>query len=135
MYQGLFLKGFEKAELANRGISVGVDPRFVIQCLTDSSKLQNNAMNKQVIEEQIRQKQLSGDDGAKLLALFDEYKLDATQVKEKVIEIRPFMAEVFDAWSKTSMQSLTLTSVGMAIGHANIKRFAGEFAKLEAWIN
>jgi hypothetical protein len=28
-----------------------------------------------------------------------------------------------------------LTSVGISIGHANIKRLVGEFAKLSIWIN
>ncbi|ROT44772.1 LPO_1073/Vpar_1526 family protein [Pusillimonas sp. NJUB218] len=134
-YGGLFLKGFEKAELTSRGISVGLDSRFVIPCLTDPSKLQNNAMNRQTIEKQIEEKQLSADDGAKLLTLFDESKLNDIQVKEKVIQIRPFMKEVFDAWVNTPMQSFTLTSVGIAIGHANIKRFAREFTELEVWIN
>lgn len=134
-YQGLFLKGFEQAEIANQGISPGLAPKFIVQCLMDPSKLQNNALNKQVIEKQIATNELSAEDGTKLLLLFDAYKLSPSQVKDKVIQIRPFMAEVFDTWAKTSMQSFTLTSVGMAIGHANIKRFAGEFAKLEIWIN
>lgn len=134
-YQGLFLQGFENEELENRGISVGLDPRFITRCLTDPSKLQNRALNRQVIEQQIEQKQLNSDDGAKLLGLFEERKLSPAQVRETIIKIRPFMAEVFDTWMETPMQSFTLTSVGMAIGHANIKRFVGEFAALEVWIN
>jgi len=33
------------------------------------------------------------------------------------------------------MKKFTLTSLGIAIGHANIKRLIGEFANLSIWIN
>ena len=134
-YPGLFLKGFDREEVASRGISVGVDSKFFTSCLTNPDKLQNNALTKRVIENQIATKELSPEDGGKLLALFDDFKLSPSQVKDKVIQIRPYMAEVFNIWSTTSMQSFTLTSVGMAIGHANIKRLVGEFTALDEWIN
>lgn len=133
-YQGLFLNGFSGEEVVARNLSVGLDPRFIVQCLNDSTKLQVNALNKQVLNEQIKDELLSPDDGAKLLSLFDERKMPHDQIRAKVIEIRGYMAQVFEGWSG-DMQSFTLTSVGMAIGHANIKRFTGEFAELEIWIN
>jgi hypothetical protein len=49
--------------------------------------------------------------------------------------LRPYMASVFEIWSNSSMKSFTLTSVGIAIGHANVKRLVGEFANLSLWIN
>jgi hypothetical protein len=45
------------------------------------------------------------------------------------------MENVFDTWSDSQMKNFTLTSVGIAIGHANIKRLVGEFANLSIWIN
>jgi hypothetical protein len=45
------------------------------------------------------------------------------------------MSDCFEIWFASPMKNLTLTSVGIAIGHANIKRFAGEFANLSIWIN
>ena len=49
--------------------------------------------------------------------------------------IRPYMSGVFETWSESAMKNLTLTSVGIAIGHANIKRLVGEFSNLSIWIN
>jgi hypothetical protein len=37
-YQGLFLKGFEQTEVSDRGISIGTDSRFFIQCFKGSDK-------------------------------------------------------------------------------------------------
>lgn len=133
-YQGLFLNGFSSEEITARNISIGLDPQFFVACLNDPTKLQVKALNKQALSNKIEDTLLSADDGAKLLSLFDERKMSSVQIKAKIIEVRGYMAQVFDAWTE-SMQSFTLTSVGMAIGHANIKRFTGEFAKLEIWIN
>ena len=61
--------------------------------------------------------------------------MNEPEIKETLIAIRPYMAEVIEIWSNSPMQTFTLTSVGMAIGHANIKRLIGEFAILSIWIN
>ncbi len=57
------------------------------------------------------------------------------EIRDKCIEIRPYMRDLFTSWEKSPMQSFTLTSVGIAIAHANIKRLVGEFANLSIWIN
>lgn len=133
-YQGLFLNGFSSEEIVSRNLSIGPDSNLFVPCLNDSKKLQVKALNKEALKKQIEDKTLSAEDAAKLHTLFDERKMTPAQIKAKIIEIRGFMTQVFDAWTEI-MQSFTLTSVGMAIGHANIKRFTGEFAKLEIWIN
>ena len=135
MYQGLFVKGFDQSEIQNRAITVGSDSRFFIACLNDQSKLQVKGLNKADTEKYLEAQGVSDEDKAKILALFDAAKMGAPEIKNKVISIRPYMAQVFEVWNDSEMQSFNLTSVGMAIGHANIKRFVGEFARLAIWIN
>ncbi len=135
VYQGQFLKGFDQSEIANRAISVGVDARFFIPCLNDATKLQVNANSKENLEKLLDAQGVSSEDRAKILGLFDLGKMSEPEIKEKLIAIRPYMAEVFEIWTNSPMQTFTLTSVGMAIGHANIKRLIGEFASLAIWIN
>jgi hypothetical protein len=134
-YTGLFTKGFDQSEIANRAISVGQDSRFFIPCLNDSTKLQINANRKATLEEYLDEQVVLPDDKAKILELFDFGNMDELEIREKVISIRPYMLEVFEIWNNSPMQKFTLTSVGMAIGHANIKRLVGEFADLSIWIN
>lgn len=135
VYQGQFLKGFDQSEIANRAISVGVDARFFIPCLNDATKLQVKANSKENLEKLLDAQGVSSEDRAKILGLFDLGKMSEPEIKEKLIAIRPYMAEVFEIWTNSPMQTFTLTSVGMAIGHANIKRLIGEFASLAIWIN
>jgi hypothetical protein len=134
-YQGLFLKGFEASEIETRGVTIGMDGRFFIPCLNNSAKFQVRAINRNALEQNIDANAISADDKAKILALFDVEKMSHAEIRETCIKLRPYMGKVFDTWSGSSMKSFTLTSVGMAIGHANIKRLIGEFASLSIWIN
>jgi hypothetical protein len=135
VYQGQFLKGFDQSEITNRAVSVGLDSRFFIPCLNDPSKLQVNANSKENLEKHLNAQGVSPEDRAKILELFNFGKMSEPEIREKLITIRPYMTEVFETWTNSPMQTFTLTSVGMAIGHANIKRLTGEFASLSLWIN
>jgi hypothetical protein len=135
VYQGQFLKGFDQSEITNRAVTVGVDFRFFIPCLNDATKWQVNANSKESLEKDLDAQGVSPEDRLKILALFDLGKMSEPEIKEKLISIRSYMAEVLEIWSNSPMQTFTLTSVGMAIGHANIKRLIGEFASLAIWIH
>ena len=134
-YPGQFLKGFDQSEITNREISIGLDQRFFIPCLNDPTKFQVRANNKTILEQNLSANDIKPEDRAKIVALFDVGKMSHAEIREKCISIRPFMESVFDTWSDSPMKSFTMTSVGMAIGHANIKRLVGEFASLSIWIN
>ncbi len=134
-YQGQFLKGFDQSEIESRAISVGLDSRFFIPCLNDPTKLQVNANRKEILEQKLDAHGVSADDRGKILQLFELGKMSEAEIKEMLIAIRPYMADVIEIWSNSPMKTFTLTSVGMAIGHANIKRLVGEFSSLSLWIN
>lgn len=134
-YQGQFLKGFESKAISERAVSLGNDPRFFIPCLNDPKLLQVRANSKETLEKMFDTHNVAAEDRAKISDLLDLNKMSDAEIKAKCIEIRPFMADVFDTWSSSQMAHFTLTSVGIAIGHANIKRLVGEFANLSIWIN
>lgn len=134
-YQGLFTKGFEQNELQTREISIGLDPRFFIPCLNDASKFQVRALNKEALERSLEGNQVDDANRARILALFDVGKMDAEEIRQNCVSIRPFMRNLFEKWSASPLNVFTLTSVGIAIGHANVKRLVGEFADLSIWIN
>lgn len=134
-YQGLFLKGFEPKEISERRISIGLDDRFFIQCLNDPLRVQVKALNKELLEESFDAHTIPVEDRPKISGLFNLGKMSEAEVKKICIEVRPYMASIFECWSESAMKNFTLTSVGIAIGHANIKRLVGEFENLSIWIN
>lgn len=46
----------------------------------------------------------------------------------------PGFRDLLDVWAGSSLQSLMLTSVGLAIGHGNFVRITGERAPLSIWL-
>jgi len=134
-YQGLFLKGFEPDEISKRGISIGLNHKIFITCVNDPAKVQVNASNKESLEKSFDVFSIPVEERHKISALFDLEKMTEAEIMKKCIEVRPYMSDVFQCWSESAMKQFTLTSVGIAIGHANIKRLSGEFADLSIWIN
>lgn len=134
-YQGQFLKGFEAKEVTDRDISVGLDGRFFMPCLNAPSLYQVRANNKELLEKWLETHKAPAEDRSKIIELFDVNKMSHEEIKATCIEIRPYMAGVFDTWNNSALGRLTLTSVGIAIGHANIKRMVGGFTDLSEWIN
>jgi len=74
-------------------------------------------------------------DRTEINSLFDVGKMSDLEIREKCVAVRPYVADLFTVWSESDIQNFTLTSVGMAIGHANVKRLVGKFADLAIWIN
>ena len=135
VYQGQFLKGFDAKEIESRGISIGLDHRVFIPCLNDPTKIQVNANSQELLDKALDVYAISPDDRTKINALFGFGKMTDAEIKETCVRLRPYMLDVFDTWSGSAMGTFTLTSVGIAIGHANIKRLVGPFADLSIWIN
>lgn len=134
-YAGLFSKGFELAELESKNISLELHEPYLMECLNDDSKFQITANNLGVLEDMFINHNTSPTDREHLKALFKQGQMNHAEIREKCISFSPYMESVFDAWTNSAMKSFTLTSVGMAIGHANIKRLSSEFTDLSIWIN
>lgn len=134
-YQGQFLHGFDAKEVEDRSLSIGLDTRLFIPCLNDPAKIQVSANSHASLDRLLAEQSVDAEDSGKIKALFDLGKMTDEEIKAKCIEIRPYMSPVFDVWSDSQMKNFTLTSVGIAIAHANIKRLVGEFANLAIWIN
>jgi hypothetical protein len=134
-YQGLFMKGFDSSSIEELGPTIVNDSRLFIPCLNDQTKLQVKALSGDKLKDYLEQLQISEDVAVKIVALFDSNLMSHDEIRDKCISIRSYMTGVFEFWRNSPAKNFSLTSVGMAIGHANIKRFAGEFGDLSIWIN
>jgi hypothetical protein len=134
-YQGLFLKGFDRKEIERQSISLPSDHHLFVQCLNDPQKIQVKALSLAALEAKLIKFNIDPDNAEKMKNLFNFNLMTPEEIRSKCIEIRPYMEHLFDVWSNSSLKNFNLTSVGMAIGHANIKKISGEFASLSIWIN
>jgi hypothetical protein len=134
-YTGLFIKGFPQSEMdniVNNNPSTGL---MFIKCMRNPLLVQINAINEENIRK--RSKEINLDDEAikKLIQIQNQYTMTPAEIKSDLQSMHPCMEKLFDVWNDSLMKNTTLTSVGIAIGHANIRRVTKETHNLSIWIN
>jgi|SRR5579872_2917859 len=132
-YSGVLTKGFTREELESHlpdGKKNMLD-QWVIPCLNDVTKLQFQFLNVRAFKEGTAQSGLSEDERHNPWNLLEGRTHDA---RELINSVAPDAHIVFDAWENTLLPKLSLTSVGIAIGHANAARTVGLTAPLSIWI-
>jgi hypothetical protein len=135
LYGGMFRNGFDGSKLDALQLGPEAKKRLTMPCLNDSAKFQVAALNMEVLEEKLASNSVGPEDTQLLKNLLSEGTFSEPEIRASVLSVAPSLTELMDKWTKTPISKFNLTSVGMAIGHANIKRFAGEFASLKIWIN
>lgn len=135
-YGGLFNHGFEVKRLLELGITTSSNDNIMFMpCLNNPEKLQIRALETDYLKTFLEIKNTSIDQIQKFEQLFQENMFNDEEIRSKIITSSPFMGSIFKSWSTTKLQNFDLTSVGIAIGHANNKRITGEFSNLSIWIN
>lgn len=135
-YPGLFSKGFDMDIVEEMGLSAVLRTNFLLTCINDKDKFQVRALNDATMEDLFEKNDVLSEDREKLNNLHKLNRMNREEVRAKCISLRPYMGEVFTMWDDSQAKSFSLTSVGIAIAHANIKRFVGEeFSDLSIWIN
>jgi hypothetical protein len=133
-YKAFFSSGFSQDELV---AEVGEGHNLagiIIPCFHDASKLQIGVRDDDVLENIANQNELDQEVKAKLKQFFTKTTKKQNEIKDMLLEAIPDMEKIFDIWNKSSFNQLELTSVGIAIAHANYRRKTGETMDLSIWI-
>ena len=133
-YKAFFSKGFTEDELKEK---IGEDVNLqglIIRCFHDDEKLQIGVRDEKVLDEMAQKNGLSDDIKQKLKQLFGTSTKPANEVKKMLIDAIPEMEKVFEVWAKSPFDQFELTSVGIAIAHANYRRKIGDTMDLSIWI-
>lgn len=130
-YTGLFFKGYSKERF--EPITEKMQD-LIIPCLQNKEMYQIASINEEMLDKLLQERKISVEDSNRLKSLYNEGKMSDVEVKECLLNLRPDLNSLFDVWENSHMKSLTLTSVGIAIAHANIQRKIGEQFNLSIWI-
>lgn len=134
-YMGLFFKGFDHEDIDKDRLSQETLSRYIMQCLNDASKYQVNAMSLEDLNKRLAAESAPENEAKYIVELFGKNKMTPDEMKTKIVELRPYMADFYSTWDNSPMKSFQLTSVGIAIGHANLRKYLGNFADLSIWVN
>ena len=106
---------------------------LIIACLNDPLKLQPAAISFDTLTQ--RAETLSVDlTEAELRNVWNLFEGTITDAPGRIISVAPEGPLLFDVWNNTPLKRLSLTSVGIAIGHAHATKVIGLNAQLNIWI-
>ncbi len=92
-------------------------------------------MDDEVLDRVAAENSVPTDVVARFKSLVASKQMDQVEVLRVVETLRPQAGPLFDRWRNTPLKNLTLTSVGVAIAHANAQRRIGEsLGDLGIWI-
>jgi hypothetical protein len=137
-YPGLFSRGFSREVITQRfgnQIPEGKETELFTRCLHNPSLLQINALDRSILENKVTELELDHSILSRLNQLFDEDLMTDNQIKDKLIEQFPSFEKIIQFWEGTAIKSSRLTTVGIAIAHANLKKNSNIDADLEIWIH
>lgn len=133
-YLGLFVKGFKQNDISDL---LEKEPRLleiISKCLRDPNLLQIRAVDEPTIYAIANQLGIESSVVNKLIEVQKKHTMNEKEVKDYSVSVHPCMKDLYDVWDNSSMKNMTLTSVGIAIAHANIRRVTGEQYDLSIWI-
>jgi hypothetical protein len=132
-YGGVLGYGFTREQLEAHlpdGKKNALD-RLVIPAVHDASKLQPAAINFQVLKEKAAGLDLSEGELQNVWNVFENSMID---VPDRITAAVPEARALWKIWVDSPLKHFSLTSVGLAIGHANAARVIGLNAPLAVWI-
>ena len=132
-YGGVLGEGFTRQQLEDH---LGAEKKnaldsLIIPSIHDPSKLQPAAINLSVFKTRAAD---TGVTESELQNVWNLFTNTMNDIPARTIAAVPDAAVLFDVWKNTPLKNLTLTSVGLAIGHANATRVSGLDAPLNIWI-
>ncbi len=133
-YPGLLCKGFTEEESQTVDLTPEAKSNLIIPCLHDSSLLQVNALNDEAIDNRCVELGVEAEKAEQLKSLQLQKVMPHDEIREYLVRVRPQLERLFEIWDSTPIKYMTLTSVGTAIAHANVRRQTGENVDLSEWV-
>jgi hypothetical protein len=136
-YPGLFCRGFSLDALAQiipNTESMFGDPPLVIRCLRDDALFQVNALNHGAFKDDWARTPFVESVRDVLWQLHISRLFPHSEVRDDLITRCPGLALLFTAWAASVIGRMTLTTVGMTIGHANYHRRTNKHFDLSRWL-
>lgn len=134
IYKGLFCKGFTKDHVAeliaqNKNVSSILRP-----CLHDDSLLQLNAIDDDVAKSSCEKLNLTENEVTQLLTLNNQHLMSKDEVEIFIKSNCPGYERFLQAAKASRFFNVELTSVGIAIAHAHLRKNFNLSAELSIWI-
>lgn len=133
-YKWLFCKGFSIQQLTEKGLKLKDLSGIVRVSHEHSDLLQLTEKGLLIFRDLAEQNGLEHKTISNLIALQESNLMSEDEVSALLQSLAPALNALIEAWDNSTISLVALSSVGLAIGHANYKRLTGEAAPLSTWI-
>jgi hypothetical protein len=134
-YKGLFSKGIDQEAIKEIIENFDQYPQLIKPCIHDNSLLQVAVMDDAILDKEMERLKVAYDIKPKIKKVFNQATMNANEVKELLIKTNPCLQKVFDTFASSRFNKFEISSVGIAIAHANYRRRTGQTLDLSIWIN
>ena len=107
---------------------------MIIPCLNDPNKFQFGLLNRAAFDKATESLGLAPPELNHVWNLFESKMWTNEEIIQGISPSLPEVSDLFRLWDSTQLKHLTLTSVGLAIGHASLVRVGRFEADLSIWI-
>lgn len=132
-YAGVFQKGYTKEQITTNFGKYEEFKDLFIPCLNDESLIQINAMNTSSLKEKLESLKVPTGEQGIIQSMFSSNTMTEAEVLSIVNSVDPRIEKLTGVWNR-KMNQVNLTSVGIALGRANIKRKTNIDIDLNIWI-
>jgi len=134
-YPGFFSRGINDEQILKKVDAEQLEKgALFIRCLNDGEKWQLNALNEEAWQERASENGLTEEQTHWLWQQFQGSLINSTDVIERISQDLPEIKDAERLWNETLLKHITLTTIGVAIGHANAQRVANLDGDLSIWI-
>lgn len=133
-YPGLFSKGFDEERFTNEIGNPAEYGGLIMKCFHYPNLYQFTAIDTEVLGNISEERKISEEVKNKMVALFNSTLMNNNEIKEYLVKTKPEIQTLFDLWANSSISNFSLTTVGIAIAHANYRRRTGVKLDLSIWV-
>lgn len=133
-YSGVLSLGFDDGAIPPLALNPQQRSKLIIPCLNDQSKLQISAINDEAISFAGQERGLNENQITQLKDLQNKHLFSKEAVEQQLTSMDKRFIELLHTWSNSGLGRLELTTVGIALAHANIKKTIDLDLDLEVWI-
>lgn len=133
-YPLLFVKPFSKEELADLFSQEPSLSTMITPSRNDNDQVEPYITDEAIIREISRQSNIEDSTIDDFIASMRKHAMNAQEAKDYAIKAHPCMTILYDVWENSHVKDMALTSVGIAIANANIRRVLGNQLDLSIWI-
>ncbi len=134
IYPGLFWRGAHPKEIEELKEKYNIPSDLIIACHNNSELFQFKAIDEETLKKTCENLNLDEQATKHFISFQKSHLLNEDQACDLVLSVVPELKDFFGLWNSTSLSRFTLTSVGIAIAHANIRRRIDENFNINIWV-